>query len=138
MPLDSTGKYHMNPHHARAADAQRSKPGTEPQPGPDGMSGGANGGRDLSAGIPTPRMAPPPAKLETPAPSSAAHSSSVMRHPAHESADQMQESMGSMDPQELSELKDRLEQVLQEITDLLGTGAVESQGAHPASVLGGY
>jgi hypothetical protein len=153
MPLDKAGKYHMNPHHAKSADTQASKPGTEPQPGPDGMSGGAKGGKDLSAGIPTPKMAPPPASLESPAsaPASSPQSAPPMahtgappstggglQHPAHEAADQMHDHMASMDPSDLMDMKTKLESILQEITDLLGSGATESQGASMGSMLGGY
>jgi hypothetical protein len=63
------------------------------------------------------------------------------QHPAHEAADQMGAHMATMDPQQLMMLHDKLQTVLQQITDLLGGGASESQ-AVPATagapVLGGY
>ncbi len=166
MPMDKSGKYHMSPHHAKAADAQKSKPGTEPQPGPDGMSGGKDGGKDLSAGIPTPGKPSMPSGLShpsvKPSVSSAAGVPSMgggdsegasdagdmgemgemgePQHPANDAADQMGMHMATMDPAQLMQLHDKLQTVLQQITDLLGGGASESQGAMPqaAPVLGGY
>ena len=145
MPMDKSGKYHMSPHHAKAADAQKSKPGSEPQPGPDGMAGGKGGGKDLSAGIPTPAAPSAPSGLTAPAMSTGGGDGGGMdmgdmgepQHPAHEAADQMGDHMATMDPQQLMMLHDKLQTVLQQITDLLGQGAPESQGA-AAPVLGGY
>jgi hypothetical protein len=62
------------------------------------------------------------------------------QHPAHEAADQMGAHMATMDPEQLVQLQDKLQMVLQQITDLLGGGASESQGAMQTAmpVLGGY
>lgn len=151
MPMDKAGKYHMNPHHAKASDkAQEAKKPTEPTPGPDG-SVGSNGdkgtnppksaaaGVDLGArGLDMPTAAPAsPSGLDSPTGLSDM-GGAPPQHPAHQAADTMHAEMGTMDPQGLADLQMKLQAVLQEITDLLGGGALQSQPGQSAPMLGGY
>jgi len=144
MAFDKTGKYHMNPHHAAMADkgkapdksTQQSTKSTEPQPGPDGVS---DTGKDLAAGIPMPSAKMPmsaPSKGSAPSGDDGMNDMGEPKHPAHEAADMMAQHAATMDPQELSELRDKLQSVLQEITDLLGGSTQQSSGAPMA--MSGY
>ena len=160
MPMDQSGKYHMNPAHAKASDAaQKAGKSTEPQPGPDGAIGsngdaGTNPTKkaassvDLgSSGLDSPKMPASPS-LESPGASalSAMHGTSGGKHMLISKGDNgrisaqhtgdMGEVEEPMEFQDLQQLKDHIEMILGELTQLLSGSQPESQAASP--VLGGY
>lgn len=162
MPMDKAGKYHMNPHHAKASDkAQKADKPTEPKPGPDGSVGsngdpGTNPSKSAAASVDLgnagndmPGASPAaPSGLESPGSSAlASMAGSGGKHMLISKGDDgrisaqhtgdMGEVEEPMEFQDLAQLKDHIEMILGELTQLLGGAQPqESQAAMP--VLGGY
>jgi len=163
MAFDSTGKYHMNPHHAKAADksAQQATKSKEPQPGPDGKVGtsgdkGTNpsksqaSGVDLGASALDMPSAPPspPSGLESPGTAALQqmHVSGGGKHMLISKGDdgritaQHTNDSGEveepMEFQDLAQLKDHIEQILGELNQLLSGTQPQSSGAPMA--MSGY
>lgn len=162
MPMDTAGKYHMNPHHAKASDAaQKAGKPTEPQPGPDGKVGTAGdkgnppksaaSGVDLgSAGLDMP-TAPPasPSGLESPGTSAlASMAGGGGKHMLISKGDDGRisaqhtgdtgEVEEPMEFQDLAQLKDHIEMILGELNQLLGGTQQQGQSQAAMPVLGGY
>ena len=161
MPMDKGGKYHMNPHHAKASDkAQKADKPTEPQPGPDGAIG-SNGDKgtnptkaeassvDLgSAGLDAPNVPSSPSGLDSPgaAALSQMHVSGggkhmiLSKHDDGRITSQHTNDMGEveepMEFQDLQQLKDHIEMILGELNSLLGGTQPQSSGAPMA--MSGY
>ncbi len=161
MAFDQSGKYHMNPHHAKSSDAaQKAGKSTEPQPGPDGAVGkngdsGTNPTKSAAssvdlgpAGLDMPMSAPAaPSGLESPGASALASMGSTGgKHMLISKGDdgmisaQHTGDTGEVEEpmqfQDLAALKDHIEMILGELTQLLSGSQPESQAASP--VLGGY
>ncbi len=154
MPMDESGKYRMNPSFGKKAEGgkQQSVTKTEPQPGPDGKVGtsgdkGTNPPKSAQATIDQgmPDLGAPPEHAASHAALSAVHQAAgggkhvmISKHDdgsitSHHIGD-TGEVEGPHDHANLEELKQHLQQILEELEQFFTEEETEYSGAG----LGGY